>query len=291
MVIVKIQGGLGNQLFQYVFGMRTALNLGVQLKLDLSFFEANHKNTKREFELTKLGVDCQVATKKEVNKLLKYKLLVGRDVYEFFVPLSLRSYVREKYKQRQICRYLRLKDDVYLDGYWVDEKYFDDIRDKVGELFVFENIDQFLPVLNEMQDNDSISLHVRRGDYTTSYSHQFIQCDCEYYQKAIDHIIPKTNKPHVYVFSDDIIWVKRNLKLDVPTTYVTTYITKDNISDLYLMASCKHNIIANSTFSWWGAWLGNAENKLVVTPAIRQDAIEKTNWGFDGLIPAGWLET
>ena len=165
---------------------------------------------------------------------------------------------------------LTLRDDAYLDGYWQSEKYFSDIQDVIRKEFTVKNKPDPIneSYLGEIKDCESVSVHVRRGDYvsnpTTNQVHGFL--GLEYYQKAMNTMLEKIDTPHFFVFSDDPEWAEKNLTTDAPTTYVKHNGTK-NYEDMRLMNTCKHHIIANSSFSWWGAWLASNENKIVIGPS------------------------
>jgi len=119
-----------------------------------------------------------------------------------------------------------------------------------------------------MKENDVISLHIRRGDYITDPKIRKVmyQCDKKYYEKALEYIRERLNRPYLFVFTNDVNWVKRNLSYDIPMAVVSDQYELTDVQELLLMSYCNHNIISNSTYSWWGAWLNTHKDKIVVAP-------------------------
>lgn len=180
-----------------------------------------------------------------------------------------------------------LKSAYYL-GYWQTEKYFSDIRSKILEAFTFpplaeDNKNQV--TIESIRRKNSISIHVRRGDYMKIGNTQGI-CTPDYYVKALKMMLEKT-KPDVFlVFSDGIEWCKENLSEyfgDTPVVYVDWNTGPESFRDIQLMSNCKHNIIANSSFSWWGAWLNQNGSKIVIAPSRWMN-----NKGWADIIPQSW---
>lgn len=164
-----------------------------------------------------------------------------------------------------------LPDHTYLRGYWQSEKYFKQIGDQLRtELTRPEPVDETnRQLMEETAACDSVSLHIRRGDYVSNAKTSKVHgtCSLEYYRNAASHIAEKTgSEPTFFVFSDDPEWTKQNLKLPFPMKFVTHNPIEDPWLDLQLMTSCDHHVIANSSFSWWGAWLNDKSQKIVVAP-------------------------
>ena len=155
----------------------------------------------------------------------------------------------------------------YLDGYWQDERYFKDVEEQVREAFVFQKIDEKNQYLaKEMVDGNSVSLHVRRGDYA---SFGMSMMGEEYYRNAVDYIMSCVETPHFYIFSDDVIAAEAmGEKIGVDYTLINHNKGQESYKDMYLMSQCKHNIIANSSFSWWGAWLNMNREQIVIAPIV-----------------------
>lgn len=135
----------------------------------------------------------------------------------------------------------------------------------------------------------AISVHVRRTDYVNSGRFNLTQ---GYYTRAMEYIAKIVENPHFYIFSDDINWVEKNMEFNYPHTFVKGNMEQDSYIDMWLMSQCKHNIIANSTFSWWGAWLNNNPEKIVIAPNVwgkESQSLEKTKQRLNEIIPVGWI--
>ena len=159
-------------------------------------------------------------------------------------------------------------DNVYLSGYWQSEKYFSKSKDAIRKTYTFPQLTgtENLLAKDDILKSNSVSLHVRRGDYLKSKDLGGV-CTTEYYKKAIDYISMKIDNPKFFIFSDDILWCENNLEVE-DARYINFNKGKDSYQDMHLMSLCKHNIIANSSFSWWGAWLNSNKNKIVISPKI-----------------------
>lgn len=272
MVIVYITGGLGNQLFQYAAGRALAVRQGSELKLDISGFE---KYKLHDYSLDAFNIIENLAKAADVEPLIeKKKKGVKRKIS--FLKKMLSSGHGTHIKDDNAYEFkpyiLNLKGDVYLDGYWQSEKYFKDVQDIIRkDLTVKEKIDgKNKEVADEIKNSQSVSLHIRRGDYITDEKTRalFDVCTMDYYGEAIRKITEKEGNVKLFIFSNDIDWVKENLKTDREMYFVDHNKAGKNYEDLRLMSLCKNNIIANSSFSWWGAWLNENENKTVICPKI-----------------------
>lgn len=263
MIIVKLVGGTGNQMFQYAIGRRLAIEHNTELKLDVSGYEHQKGITPRVYGLGVFLVDTSFASREEINRLKYLNTLLS------WFGVKSEGYINRKLLKTFDPQILRIGDDHYLEGYWQSENYFKDIRDVLLQEFSlkpeYDHLDPLL--LHAMANGESAALHVRRGDYVSHVgTNQYHgTCSPEYYRSAIRYIADKIGNPSFFVFSDDIEWVKKNITIDFPVTYVSNGILKD-YEELILMSKCKHNIIANSSFSWWGAWLNQNPNKIVVAP-------------------------
>ncbi len=277
MIIIKTIGGLGNQLFQYALGRRLSLERNTELFFDATWYE---KPPNRKYSLDKFHTSGAVATKTD-SKKRKPRLL------DVILPINKKRYIREQsfLFDKKI---LSVGKDVYLDGYWQSPKYFESIEDILKKDLVLkepqgeENED----MRKKIYSVNSVSLHVRRGDFLAEKNKKtYTDCGPEYYQSAVNYIFKQTGEIELFVFSDDPEWVKENLHTGHPTTFVSSHHFTD-YQELNLMRSCKHNITANSTFSWWGAWLNPNPKKIVVTP--KQWFVPMGRNGED-LIPATWI--
>lgn len=292
-IIVKFMGGLGNQMFQYAAGRRLALLHNAQLKLDIAHLNDPRCNTPRDYALKHLSINAEIATTVETNSLRRK----GEGQVQRLFSLGLCSSARKRALSRDYREphfhfdphFLVATDDCYLDGYWQSEKYFADIKDIIHSefrvIYPLRGRNQELAEL--IRATESFSLHVRRGDYvsnpTTSKYHGI--CGLKYYELAIELIVEKMTQPRAFIFSDDPEWAKMNLKFSFPTTFIC-HNGSCCYEDLRLMSLCRHNIIANSSFSWWGAWLNGNSDKIVVAPARW---FNNTEIDINDLLPESWM--
>ncbi len=287
MIIIKLIGGLGNQMFQYATGKKVGLKYDAVLKFDIGGLRNNSGITPRNYALGFFNIQENFANEKEIEKL---KGNAGGKIFHIMQKLGIwkkkRFIVEPKFSFNP--EVLDIGDDSYLQGYWQTEKYFKDIEGVIRKEFTLKkefSIEE-KEMTKEIKNTNAISLHIRRGDYIahaeTNKFHGI--CSLDYYEKAIKQVAEKTENPVFFIFSDDIEWVKQNLKIDFPTIYVSDGILKD-YEELMLMSYCKHNIIANSSFSWWGAWLNANPNKIVIAP--KQWFAEKSV-GTSDIIPETW---
>lgn len=263
-------GGMGNQLFQYAIGRSLAIRNESEFKMDiLGYADQGELLTPRLYALNIFSVQENFASEKEIEKLKSNtsgSVVLALQRFGFFKKSN--SFVIEPHFNFS-SEILESGNNIYLQGYWQTEKYFKDVEDVIRKEFTLKekfSIEE-KEITKEIKNSNAVSLHIRRGDYvssaTTSKFHGI--CSLDYYEKAVRHIAEKTENPVFYIFSDDIAWVKENLKIDFPTKYVSDGILKD-YEELTLMSYCKHNIIANSSFSWWGAWLNANPEKIVIAP-------------------------
>ena len=283
MIIVRLSGGLGNQLFQYAAGRRLSIVNRATLKIDLSWFD--------EWDTHFYALECfsmqkQYANKEEVAGLTKRSF--SRRLLSKIAGKS--SVVREQYYKFD-STILSLSDNVYLDGYWQSEKYFSDVSDTIRKDCQFSSptSGKNKSLQKKIHDTQSVSLHVRRGDYVTNpaTNRKHGTCSIDYYKKCILEINEALSDPVYYVFSDDPVWARENLSgLTGTSEFIDHNQNRSAFEDMRLMSLCKHNIIANSSFSWWGAWLNNKKDKIVYAPK---------NWFNPGanrdtrdLIPSDW---
>ena len=285
MIITKLMGGLGNQMFQYAFGRRLAYERGVPLKLDLTWFSDapnTGADTVREYALDGWRIQASIAAAEDLSRLPARNGFLAR------LGLAPSRSIRERDFAFN-AEVLRAPSSAHLTGYWQSEKYFKGIRDTLLRDFTLavplcSHSAQIMPQLRELRP---IALHVRRGDYAhnrvTNAFHGL--CSIEYYKEAAARIAEQVPDPAFLLFSDDLDWARDNLKLKWPTTYVQHDITCSPHQDMWLMSHCSHHIIANSSYSWWGAWLCSNEDKIVIAPK-RWFKDPKSN--TDDLIPEGW---
>lgn len=295
MIIVKLMGGLGNQMFQYAAGRRLAEQHNTTLKLDTSFFSKCIKGcTPRHFELQYLNITPEFTNWFEVAKFsgtATNSLVSGclRLLRSAGITASAHNVYHE-----QIYHYdpvfEQLPDNTYLEGYWQSEKYFVGISDDIRQAFNLTSpIDDRNRLLgDEITSCNSVSVHIRRGDYiiNKNAAQYHGTCSIDYYRKAVDLMMSQIDRPTFFVFSDDPNWARSNMGFISGVKFVTSNYLNRGVDDLRLLSSCKHHIIANSSFSWWGAWLGNDPEKMVIAPAqwYLSDDIDTAN-----LCPQGWV--
>ncbi len=269
---VSVYGGLGNQMFQYAFF--TALKKrGKKARISFSgYLYYYHHN----------GFDLVRAFKIKLPfllMLLNFFLVYGGFLYKNRVAAGFFRRVikwydakKNSYKEKKEFEFdskVFQQTQAFFVGTWQSELYFKDIGPAIKEVFEFKvpvNAEN-KPIIEKINNCNAVSLHIRRGDYLSNRWKNSLAIinDTRYYIKAMEYINQNVPSPNYFVFSDDIQWVKENLKIP-DCTYMNHNKGKNSYVDMYLMSLCKHNIIANSTFSWWGAWLNKNENKIVIMP-------------------------
>lgn len=277
-VTVRIAGGLGNQLFQYAAARALAERNRAELVIDnISGFPRDYY--KRAFSLSHFNISGSYIEIKHTY-ISNWRRLVRRCVqmWSSYQPLPHRYYISEKNPtvvDNDILS-LRVNRPVYLDGYWQHEEYFRDISGtlKDRELTLCTKHDENNRRLAErITTTNAVCLHVRRLHTVPNSPNakppaegSVDQLPVLYYQAAIESICKVVNNPHFYIFSDYPDWAKENIQIKGPATYVTHNTADKDYEDFWLMTLCKHFIIANSTFSWWAAWLGSDKSKIVFAP-------------------------
>jgi len=288
-IIVQMSGGLGNQLFQYATGKALAVRTRQPLVIDDRVF---HEDKFRSFclplfvaEFT-LAQNCPDAavilppSRRRWAAFLLWRWTRGRKL----------KYLRER-SMRFDATVLDSGHHVYLHGYWQSEEYFRDVAAVIREELSLrlppsgENAEW----LSEISAGNSVSIHVRRGDYVSDPKAGRVHgtCSLEYYRRATEEMTRRTSRePTFYVFSDDPQWVADHLRLPFPTRYVSHNDDSHNYEDLRLMTACRHHIVANSSFSWWGAWLGGNPDRIVIAPKTWFNDPSRSD---RSLVPAEWV--
>lgn len=252
---IIMSGGLGNQMFQYAFYL-SMKSKGIDCRIDDTlFYTAKMHNG---FELDRVFLIPERLDKPSRLKKIWFRTLRRYKPSLFLCTDRVYQYCPEVYEANQ----------PYLMGDWLSTSYFKDIEDKVREQFSFKNIGRRnVEMANIMQSSNSVSIHIRRGDYLNLPN--YCVCDEEYYRKAINAIKEKVSQPIFFVFSNDPDWCDAFMRLfDVEFRIINWNQGFDSHQDMFLMTQCRHNIIANSTFSWWGAWLNAHSGKTVVAPRV-----------------------
>jgi hypothetical protein len=293
MIIIKLQGGLGNQLFQYALGWALSLQKKTELKFDVSSLQKNVPGiTKREYNLSVFNIQENFATYEEIAKFQKYKRKPGR---KWFLYNKLIADNKKYFQEQQFHfdeRVFGISNDCYLEGWWQTEKYFKDIEDVIRKEITVKSpqTGKDAEMAKKIVSVNAVALHIRRGDYVNNPQNvdYFGNLGPNYYKKAVEIITEKFPNPHLFVFSDDHDWVKKNIILPYPTTYINHNGSDKNYEDLRLMSQCKHFVIANSSFSWWGAWLAQNPNKIVIGPKKWFNNV-KPSVKTDDIMPEDWI--
>lgn len=272
MIGVRLMGGLGNQMFQYAFARRVAHDKNTDFVMDRVFFEnIAEGDTTREYEIDCFNITERFlsANKRPNEEPINYTGVFGKGR---FLKHKLKGQSWHIYREPHHnfdAKALKQPNNTYFIGYWQTEKYFADIRDILLRDFSFKHAPtgKNKSLLAEITKTDSVSVHVRRGDYVANPATNKFHGPKEeaYYRAALAPILKQVKKPNLFVFSDEPEWCKENLSFEgLPTTYVEG--NEKGFEDMRLMMHCKHNVIANSSFSWWAAWLNQNPSKVVVGP-------------------------
>ena len=260
MIIIRSIGGLGNQMFQYALARKLSILNSTEFKLDISWHK---KNPDRPYQLYHFNILENITTEYPISgKILNITCNI--------LPFSKMKYIKEKSIDFD-PDILEVRGNVYLEGYWQSEKYFKDIYDILKNDFTFKTQPDSKNEswIHKMQTENSVCVHIRRGDYVLNPQTNRIHglCSLKYYSSAIGLITERIKDPIFYIFSDDPNWVKNNINIESPTFYISNNPSQNGPEDFRLMTWCKHYIIANSSFSWWAAWLSNnRSNKIVICP-------------------------
>lgn len=229
MIVTKLQGGLGNQLFQWAISENLSINHNTEVYYDLSYFK---NSSSWNLELNKFDIN----------------------INEFKGPVNLKI-INDNF------HYKNIENNSYLNGYWQSEKYFIEIENIIkNKLSIKDELESYILNKYPFLNSNTVSLHIRRGDYVNLQNYHPLQT-VEYYKKAYDII--NDSSVNIIILSNDIPWCKENLNFN----NMFFIENETNIVDLYIMSKCRNNIIANSSFSWWGAWLNSNVDKKVIAPS------------------------
>ncbi|MDO8664746.1 MAG: alpha-1,2-fucosyltransferase [Candidatus Liptonbacteria bacterium] len=298
-ITVFLRGGLGNQMFQYALGLHLAKknNNNAELVLDTTFLNDRFPRkefTYRTFDLDVFTLKPHLSVLSKISEKLPVPgLWLGLDIAFLMVKkiFGLKKIIKEKNNYVFESEVLSAKGDIVLWGFWQSEKYFADIAPDIRKAFSFreELSGEAAVIAEEIKNKNSVSLHVRRGDYVKFEKVKKMVGDTNlsYYAATVSYIAERVNAPHFFVFSDDIEWCEENLKISFPVTYLDEKTAgPKNAYHLELMSLCKHNIIANSAFSWWGAWLNKNPEKIVVA---QKKWYATTLPHEEDIVPEAWI--
>lgn len=272
-------GGLGNQMFQYVLGRHLAIKNKAKLRLDVRELKQDRL---RNYELDVFNIPSNILSNSAAVLGGIFSILRRLGLPNIFI-----KYTKENnhYFDKSV---LEKKGNIYLEGWWQCEEYFKDIKDVIKKDFriKIEPDKQNKLMLKKIRDTNSICLHIRRGDYVENPKTRQYHgtCSLDYYNNSIKMISRKVNNPVFFVFSDDFQWARKNLKIDQPTIFVDINGPEKGYADLALMSNCKHFIIANSSFSWWGAWLSSNPDKIICAPHKWFNQVDEGD-----IVPKNWI--
>ena len=287
MIITRLNGGLGNQLFQYAFGRALSIRHGAPLRLDIRDYRENPQhglliqnfNIDGEFLPTNHSIAAP-----DITRRTKWQRWLWN------MNPSHARWVREKPFGFQ-PQWLKLGKSVYLDGYWQSESFFRDFSKTLRNELTLKAPPSLATqeIAAQMRQTRSVAMHIRRGDYVTDpkVAKIYLPLSLAYYERCLNDWAADQRNVRVFVFSNDIAWCKKNIRWAQPTVYVDHTTALTAYEDLYLMQQAECCITANSTLSWWGAWLGRRPNHVVYTPA---------NWFYpntldDQYLPCdGWVQ-
>lgn len=295
MIVIKLQGGLGNQMFQYAFGRKIELLLNEKVLFDLSFNQFKI-DTPRQYALGDFIASDYIFPVNQ--KLLPF---IFRNPNSDFLKRVFKALIRKGWFNE---KWLYITDfnfnptmingnsNCYIDGYWHSERYFIEIRSVILHEFELKKTsDRYIELSTKMRNKSSIAIHVRHGDFLLNpYAKVFnVVCSPEYYHQAVTLIVPQVKNPYFYVFTDDINWaVDFFPTINLPFEIISGKGFTDQ-EELNLMSACQHQIIANSSFSWWGAWLNSNPEKIVISPRKWRNT-ENSFMSITDLLPANWIK-
>ena len=287
-IIIRYMGGLGNQMFQYALRCYFE-EKGKLVKDDIQYYQNNP--TAMPFRLGTFfpNISLNIAEECEVKSFYerrKSRNILVRFVNKLFPSTCL---IQEEKKELNFDSKILKSYSAYIIGYWQSYRYVEKIENLLKKRFEFSVIDnkEINDVLYEIKNSNSVSLHIRLGDYLLPQNNELFGgiCTPEYYRNAIKLKQRKVANPRFFVFSNDVNWCKENLLLEnVAWVDLSKIYDYNDWMDMYLMSSCDHNIIANSSFSWWAAWLNSNPNKIVVAPKKWMNTIKK-----DEVCPKDWI--
>jgi hypothetical protein len=293
MVIVRLRGGLGNQLFQFAAAYSLARHHNAELKSDLYTYT---KHPLRKYELHHFNVQLPEATREEVHQFTGSNVIdryLNKKSNYFYCPKVFAQPHYHFYED-----FFSLPDPIYLSGYWQSEKYFVNVADKIKEAITGSiKLDtRNEELISTIRSCNSVAVHIRRTDYKPGSFFQPMPFD--YYQRALKFIGERISSPRYFIFSDDIVWSRRQLSYLKDATFIDHNKGDDSFKDLLVMSACRNQVIANSTFSWWAAWLNDFANKTVVAPQTwfsnkwvdkKEPVYPVRYYNTKDLLPASWV--
>lgn len=276
---IKLTGGLGNQMFQFATAYCVAKKKNVDLYLDLSWF--NRRNIHNGFELNNIfDIFSKVSFLNNDFSFKKFKFK------EFLNKIDMTYHTFNEPHFNYTPEITKLPNHCFLKGYWQSENYFKDYKNEIKKIFTFDKIidEENLKMIDEISNNNSIAIHIRRGDFLLQKNLNHHTDLSNYYSNAIREASKNNYNLKFFLFTDDPKWVSKNFNIKGEKTVVNINHGKNSYIDMHLMSLCKINIIANSSFSWWGAWL-NKSNENIFAP---KNWFNDKSINIDDLIPTSW---
>lgn len=291
MIIVQITGGMGNQMFQYATGKALSLYHNVELKLDLEGYKREvlpELEVSRKFELPAFkNFSYKEASKNEIEYFISANW-VTKNLQRLKPPHKRKVYIEKQYPFD--TNFFSANKSIYIKGYRQSEKYFLSYKDEIRNTYQLkaELIEEVVHFGQQLRNENSIAIHIRRGDYLRlpiiSDWHGVLGID--YYSAALEIITTEIPDAKLYYYSDDPEWVQQELMPLYPGTIVSNIISKNHYHDFYLIQCCKHQVVANSSFSWWAAWLNPNPNKIVIAP---KKWFNRAPFDTKDIIPPSWI--
>ncbi len=289
MKIVKLKGGLGNQMFQYSYALLVEKRTKQAVKLDLSAYQDLKTDTVRVPRIEKFQIHLKAANQEDIESICKFSHKGNSLSFQYKLGILAEEKLNRRYFREHNRAYIdpaKLMGYDFFDGYWQSWRYVDEVKSEVTTEFKpnYTMSERTRATQSLMASENSVFVGVRRGDYAAEKEH-YGSFDTGYYLRAMSYIAQRVDNPVFYVFSNDITWCKNNLQLSkYNVRYRDPDLQTDDFEELMLMASCQHAIIVNSSFHWWGATLIQNSKKIVCCP-------EK--WWFDDkpidIIPYEWI--
>lgn len=290
MRIVKLKGGLGNQMFQYCFAKLVEQKTKDVVKLDLSAYRDLEDDRIRVPRILQFHLSLPVATRRDLNTICRIKHTGNSQTFWYRAGIAVEKIINSEYYFERNRAYRSpnqiIMEHRYFDGYWQSYRYVNQVWDLVSEELHHHCVlqEKTMDLIHKMQRENSVFVGVRRGDYSRETKH-YGSFGQDYYEQAMEYIEQRVSNPVYYIFSNDIEWVKGNLFFrDKRIIYREKEEIVDDFEELILMSHCKHSIIANSTYHWWGSRLNEDKGKIVIAPK---------KWFFDDkpidIVPKHWV--
>jgi hypothetical protein len=292
MIVAQITGGLGNQMFQFAAAKALSLHYNCELKLDLQNFNREilpELEVNRQFELPAFkNFTYQEASKADIKKF-EPKSFLDKKVQQLLPKHKRSIYSEKEYPYDE--KFFSARKSIYIKGHRQSEKYFSSYQNEIRSIYTLRDdlINEVEGFKSELDDRNTVAVHVRRGDYLRLPIildwHGVLSK--EYYFSALEYLSEHIPNLKILYFSDDIEWVKNELMPTYPGMVVSDNISKTHYHDFYLIQSCKHQIVANSSFSWWAAWLNPNPDKIVIAP---KKWFNNAPYDTRDLIPDSWIK-